>query len=356
MRWYRKAQIALFGVFTVVLLTLAWAVLPVTELSVAGEKTFVFDRVIYTAVALVLAGLLAAAAGGESDFNEALRSKGIASVESFDANKALIHWMRIGAIAFLLAPFVLLALESEGHLKPLTGLYALLGLNENSQSASVYALLYNSVYGLCVTLLAIDFFLTPLTAQVMRTETSFATKDKLANYVADICGRFLGAMKTIADQNVPTLRGASQVSTTLTAFVTEVDTAKRTVTLAAAFSSEEKDAIVARLTEVQSAMEELIEFPKFLTSFDTSNARSGIKQFKRVANDDIGTALRDLRTSLATVYSEFKLDQPVLSRDMLERLAGNIEQSWKRICSDARVHYKVPAPIGPQPEFAAAAK
>ncbi|MEQ1867751.1 MAG: hypothetical protein ABL996_24285, partial [Micropepsaceae bacterium] len=154
MRWYRKAQIALFGVFAVVLLTLAWGVLPVTELSVGGKTAFVFDRVIYTAVALVLAGLLAAAAGGESDFNEALRSKGIASVESFDANKALIYWMRIGAIAFLLAPFVLLAVESEGHLTPLTDLYALLGLTGNSQSASVFALLYNSVYGLCVTLLA----------------------------------------------------------------------------------------------------------------------------------------------------------------------------------------------------------
>ncbi len=356
MRWYRKAQIALFGVFAVVLLTLAWAVLPETELSVAGEKAFVFDRVIYTAVALVLAGLLAAAAGGETDFNEALRSKGIASVESFDANKALIHWMRIGAIAFLLAPFVLLALESEGHLKPLTGLYALLGLNENSQSASVYALLYNSVYGLCVTLLAIDFFLTPLTAQIMRTETSFATKDKLANYAADICGRFLGAVKTIADQNVPTLRGASQVSTTLTAFVTEVDTAKRSVTLAAAFNPEEKQAILSHFTNVQTAMDELIEFPKFLTGFNPSNARSGIRQFRRVASDDMGSALKELRTSLAAVYGEFKLDQPALSKDMLERLAGNIEQSWKKICSDARVHYKMPVPVGSQPEFAAAAK
>ncbi len=101
MRWYRKAQIALFGVFAVILLTLAWAVLPVTELSVGGQTTFVFDRVIYTAVALVLAGLLAAAVGGESDFNEALRSKGIASVESFDANKALMNWMRIGIVARL---------------------------------------------------------------------------------------------------------------------------------------------------------------------------------------------------------------------------------------------------------------
>ncbi|NOT42701.1 MAG: hypothetical protein HOP13_19665 [Alphaproteobacteria bacterium] len=356
MRWYRKAQIALFGVFAVVLLTLAWGVLPVTELSVGGKTAFVFDRVIYTAVALVLAGLLAAAAGGESDFNEALRSKGIASVESFDANKALIYWMRIGAIAFLLAPFVLLAVESEGHLTPLTDLYALLGLTGNSQSASVFALLYNSVYGLCVTLLAIDFFLTPLTAQIMRTETSFATKDKLANYAADICSRFLGAIKTIGDQNVPELRGASQVWTTLTAFTTEVDTAKQSVTIAAAFNTEEKQAIVARLTAVQDAMAELIEFPKFLRGFDPSNARSGIKQFKRVANDDMGSALNELLGNLSAVYGDCKLEQPLLTTQTLGKLTKNIEQSWTRICSDARAHYKLPAVAAPRPELADAAE
>lgn len=356
MQWYRKAQIALFGVFSVLLLTLAWGVLPETELTVAGQKAFVFDRVIYTAIALVLAGLLAAAAGAESDFNEALRSKGVASVESFDANKALMYWMRLGAIAFLLAPFVLLAIESTGQLKPLTGLYALLGLDQNSQSATVFALLYNSIYGLCVTLLAIDFFLTPMSAQIMRSETSFATKDKLANYAASICSRFLGAMKMIGDQNVPTLRGASQVWTTLMSFVREVDTAKQSVDLAPAFNTQEKEAILKCLHKVQGAMEELIEFPKFLTSFDPTSPRSGINQFKRVANDNMGTALNELCDSLRALFGEFKLDQPAETTRMVQDLTENIERSWKKICSDARVHYKMPPAPVPQTDFAAAAK
>lgn len=360
MRWYRKAQIAWFGIFAVAFLVIAWTVLPITELTADGRPALVLDRVMYSAIGLILAGLLAAAAGGESDYQDALRRYGFASDESFDSNKAMIYWMRVGAIVFLLAPFVLLALEAEGHLTPLSSLRELLASLTSEDAVAIFSLLYNSIYGLCITLLAIDFFLTPLSAQVVRDETSFVSKERFGARATDICSRFLGALKMIAEQNVPELRGTPNVWTKLTVFVGEIEAAKHGVALLS-MDLDETEALTAHLTELQDAMEELIEFPLFLSRYDPARPTAGKRHFRNAAGQNMTGALALLGDRLSAVYNDLNLPLPQNSRQLLDRLGKEVTTGWSRVCAAGEAHYQVratPAPTlrsGPT-DVAAAAK
>jgi hypothetical protein len=339
MRWYRKAQLAWFGVFAVASLILAWAILPVASLTTSDGTTFVFDRVVYTAIGLILAGLFAAAAGGETDYQDALRRYGFASDESFDANKAMIYWMRVGAIFFLLMPFALLAVEAEGHAKPISFLRNTLA-HLSSDASEVFSLLYNSIYGLCITLLAIDFFMTPLSAQIIRSETTFASKDKFGARATDVCSRFLGAMKMVTEQNVPDLRGTPNVWTTLAAFVAEIGSAKQGVALLS-LDLKEAEAITAHLTDLQGAMEELMEFPMFLSRFDAKNASAGRRQFRNAASKNMAEELTELANCLNNVYADLNLPLPQNSKQLLDRLANEITTTWQRVHAAGETHYQM---------------
>jgi hypothetical protein len=340
MRWYRKAQLAWFGVFAVVFMTIAWAVLPVTQLTTGQGTTLVLDHVMYTAIALVLAGLLAVAAGAETDYQDALRRYGFSSTEAFDPNKAMMYWMRVGAIVFLLAPFILLALEVEGHLQPISFTRSLLDQHMSTDGVNIFMLLYNSVYGLCVTLLAIDFFLTPLSAQIVRDEASYASKDQLVVQTFTVSSKFVNAMTAIVAQNVPDLRGTPNVWTKLMPVVEEADAIKRGASMLP-LNLGVKNLAVEHITALQTSMKELAEFPKFLSDFDSEKRTAGKKNFKRVYARDVSTELVGLTQRVESICADLGLSPPPADKQSLDDSVNQLCAHWQRVRAAAMTHYNV---------------
>ena len=336
MRWYRKAQLVWFGVFSVAFMTIAWAVLPVTQLTTANGTTFVLDHVIYTVVALVLAGLLAVAAGAETDYQDALRRYGFSSSEAFDPNKAMMYWMRVGAILFILAPFVILGLEVEGHLKPIS----LFRAGMSSDAGNVFMLLYNSVYGLCVTLLAIDFFLTPMSAQIVHKEASFTARDKLIEQAFAVCTKFLGECSDILSLNIPELRGTPQVHTRLMSIVDEVDAVKRG-TLMLPINEATKNLAIEHMSALQADMTKLIELPKFLRHVDQQNRTAGKRRFRAIFQRDMSSELDNLKRRLDSICADLQLTPPPTEKQDLVSETSKLCAEWERVRELAITHYKL---------------
>ena len=332
-----KAQTIWSIVLAALALAATWAWAPPIQISIGREALVLLDKPLLSCVALIVALLLAAAIGGPTDAN----SGSVRTAGELRRYQIAINRLRLAVYLFFAVLAVLLVIELSHQSAPLTWIEHWLASIVPGAGLDLVVILFSTVCGLAMTFLLIDSYVQPLAERFTATQSQSISATRLREEVTQGTIEFFEVVRSVLSQNAQVLQGAKGIDQTLQRFVLRFNTslvASKLLGLADKTEQTIADAI-ASLADCSYQIKEAL---RFLTEYNPSDNRAGVRLFKRNSLDGIvEDSLDKALAALAEIHRAINLVPQPYETLRLSNLANEIVDAWEQVLGAAAKHYGV---------------